>query len=247
MFLNDKIRRNKRGVIILNKVEYMFIGVHPDDIEIGCGGIVSKVSKNKDVILVDLTAGEMGSNGNREIRKNESEEASKILGAKFRINLEFDDTNLKDNEITIMKIVNVIRKYRPEVIIYPYSKDYHPDHEFGSYIIKKSIFKSGLVKYETKYEKYRPRKSYCYYINDIENPTFFVDISDDHIHKIEALKAHKSQFITNESTNITYLNSGFIEDIVARDRYFGSNCGCEYAEPLYSGKLLLLKDLDFLG
>jgi len=230
----------------MEKVDYMFIGVHPDDIEIGCGGTVRKLSKKYNVMMVDLTAGEMGSNGNKKIRLEESKKAARILGATYRINLELPDTNLSDDDSTIFKIADVIRKYRPENIVYPYEKDYHPDHEYGSKLIKKVIFKSGLIKYKTDYEKYRPNKSYCYYINDIENPTFFVDISDEYNSKIEALKSHESQFLANNATNKTYLNSGFIDKIMARDRYFGSNLGCEYAEPLYYDKSILVDSLDFM-
>ena len=227
-------------------IDYMFIGVHPDDIEIGCGGMVRKLSKLKNVMMVDLTAGEMGTNGNRDIRIEESNDGAQILGAKYRINLELEDTNLRDDEKTIHEIVETIRKYRPKNIIYPYHKDYHPDHEFGSRLIKKSIFKSGLIKYVSKYEKYRPFKTFCYYINDIESPSFYVDVSEEYDYKIRSLKAHKSQFLVDKEANKTYLNSGFMDKIEARDKYFGSICGCEYAEALYYEKPIILTDLDLI-
>jgi len=230
----------------MEKIDYMFIGVHPDDIEIGCGGIVKKLSKKYKVMMVDLTAGEMGSNGDKKIRLEESKKAAEILGSSYRINLELADTNLQDDSDTILKITDVIRKYRPENIVYPYEKDYHPDHEYGSKLIRKVIFKSGLIKYKTEYEKYRPLRSFCYYINDIEKPTFFVDISDEYSFKIDALKKHKSQFSPQGGENKTYLNSGFMDKIIVRDRYYGSNLGCEYAEPIYYDKLILVDDLDFM-
>ncbi|MGB3368146.1 MAG: bacillithiol biosynthesis deacetylase BshB1 [Acidaminobacteraceae bacterium] len=230
----------------MEKIDYMFIGVHPDDIEIGCGGTVKKLSKKYNVMMVDLTEGEMGSNGNRKIRLDESKKAAEILDAIYRINLGLADTNLKDDDHTIFMIADIIRKYRPENIVYPYEKDYHPDHEYGSKLIRKVIFKSGLIKYKTDYEKYRPIRSYCYYINDIEKPTFFVDISDEYEFKIKALKSHESQFLTKNCSNKTYLNSGFIDKIMARDRYFGSSLGCEYAEPLYYDKEILVDSLDFM-
>jgi bacillithiol biosynthesis deacetylase BshB1 len=230
----------------MEKINYMFIGVHPDDIEIGCGGLVKKLSKEYNVMMVDLTAGEMGSNGNKAIRLEESKKASEILGARYRINLQLADTNLSDDEDTMLKMVDLIRQYRPENIIYPYEKDYHPDHEYGSKLIKKVIFKSGLIKYKTNYEKFRPNKSYCYYINDVENPSFFVNISEEFEVKIEGLKAHKSQFTEDENTNKTYLNSGFIEKIELRDRYFGSISGCNYAEALYFEKPILIENMNFM-
>lgn len=230
----------------MEKIDYMFIGIHPDDIEIGCGATVKKLSQKYNVMMVDLTAGEMGSNGNREIRLKESQNASAILGAICRINLELEDTNLSDDENTIKEIVNLIRKYRPKNIVYPYKKDYHPDHEYGSRLIKKSIFKSGLIKYKSDFEKYRPIKTYCYYINDIENPSFFMDVSEVYDKKIEALKAHESQFSISENANKTYLNSGFIEKIEKRDSYFGSISDCKYAEALYYEKAILIDNLEFM-
>lgn len=230
----------------MDKIDYMFIGIHPDDIEIGCGGIVKKISKKYNVLMLDLTAGEMGSNGNREIRLKESQIAAEILGVSDRINLELADTMLSDDDETIYKIVEVIRKYRPSNIIYPYKKDYHPDHEFGSQLIRKSIFKSGLIKYKSNFEKYRPSKSYCYYINDIEKPSFFVDVSEDYESKIDALLAHKSQFISEESTSVTYLNSGFIDKIRNRDKYFGDISACNYAEALYYDKPILVENMEFM-
>lgn len=230
----------------MEKIDYMFIGVHPDDIEIGCGGIVKKLSKSNNVMMVDLTAGEMGSNGNKDVRLKESQNAAEILGVKYRINLELPDTNLSGDEKTLLKIIELIRKYRPENIVYPYTNDYHPDHEFGSKIIRHSIFKSGLIKYKSEFENYRPKKTFLYYINDIEKVTFYIDISIEYKAKIEALKSHESQFISKNDSNKTYLNSGFIDKIVARDRYFGSISGCEYAEALYYEKPILLDELNFM-
>lgn len=227
-------------------IDYMFIGIHPDDIEIGVGGLVSKLSNNHNIVLVDLTIGEMGSNGNPEIRKNEAQNACKKLGALKRICLNLDDANIVNNRDSKLKVVEVIRKYKPKYIFFPYFKDYHPDHENGSRLIKESIFVSGLSKLKTEYDSYRPNKFFCYYINDIENPSFYIDISDDYDKKIAALSEHKSQFFSNTDSKSTYLNNGFIEKIERRDRYFGDKLGCNYAEPIYYEKDILIDGVDCL-
>ena len=72
------------------KLDILAFGAHPDDVEMGCGGtIVKSTSKGKKVGIVDLTRGELGTNGTVEIRDKEAIEASKILGVSFRMNLEF--------------------------------------------------------------------------------------------------------------------------------------------------------------
>lgn len=228
-------------------IDYMFIGIHPDDIEIGIGGLIGKLSDSKKIILVDLTMGEMGSNGNPEIRFNESQNAKEKLGAHERICLNMEDANIYVNKDYKLKIIDVIRKYRPTYIFFPYERDYHPDHENGSRLIKESIFASGLSKVETQFECYRPSKYFCYYINDIENPTFFIDVSSNYYKKIDALSEHKSQFFSFDGSKETYLNSGFIEKIVRRDSYFGDKVGCKYAEPIYYEKHVLIDGVELLG
>lgn len=227
-------------------VDYMFIGIHPDDIEIGAGGLVGKLSKDKKVILVDLTIGEMGSNGNSAIREKEAQKAKDILGAEKRICLNMEDSNIYINKDNKLKIVEVIRKYKPTYIFFPYHKDYHPDHENGSRLIKESIFASGLSKMKTQYDSYRPSKHFCYYINDIENPSFFIDVSDHYDKKIAALSEHRSQFFTFDGSKETYLNSGFIDKIMRRDGFFGDKVGCKYAEPIYFEKDILLDGVESL-
>ncbi len=105
------------------KVDLMVFGAHPDDIEIGISGTVAKyTSKNKNVILVDLTIGEMGTNGNTEIRKTESQNAAKILNVSERLNLYMEDRFIELSKKNISKIVEIIRKYRPDVIMYLWSR-----------------------------------------------------------------------------------------------------------------------------
>lgn len=228
-------------------IDYMFIGIHPDDIEIGVGGLVAKLSNDKNIVLVDLTIGEMGSNGNSQVRNTEAQNAKVKLGALERICLNMEDANIFVSKENKLKIIEVIRKYRPTYIFFPYEKDYHPDHENGSRLIKESIFASGLSKLKTEYDNYRPHKYFCYYINDIENPTFYIDVSESYDKKIAALSEHKSQFFSFDGSKETYLNNGFIDKIIRRDSYFGDKLNCKYAEPFYYEKDLLIDGVERLG
>ena len=77
------------------KVDIIAFGAHPDDVELGCGGSISSaISQGLKVGIVDLTKGELGTRGTKEIRKKESEKASEILGVSFRKNLGFKDAFL---------------------------------------------------------------------------------------------------------------------------------------------------------
>jgi hypothetical protein len=70
------------------KLDILAFGAHPDDIELGCGGmLISEIGKGRRVGLVDLTYGELGSRGTVGIRKEEAQLAAGKMGAVMRINL----------------------------------------------------------------------------------------------------------------------------------------------------------------
>ena len=74
------------------KVDILFLAAHPDDVELCCAGtIFSHIAQGYSVGIVDLTAGELGTRGNATIRLQEAAEATKIMGIKFRENLELRD------------------------------------------------------------------------------------------------------------------------------------------------------------
>lgn len=214
--------------------DIMAIGIHPDDIEIGIFGTLAKgAALGKKIIMVDLTAGEMGSNGTVEIRREESLNAAKLIQAE-RICLGLPDRDIHCGQDQIKVMVDCIRRYKPEWIIYPYMKDYHPDHEGGSRLVKEAIHSAGLKNYKTETEGvHRPSKTAMYYINDVEAPNLYIDISEVIDLKRKALEAHASQFKRTEDSKDTYLNNGFIEKIIMRDGYFGMICKTSFAEGLF--------------
>ena len=102
----------------------MFIGAHPDDIELNCGGTVLKlVESGKNVGIIDLTEGELSTRGNRRSRVLETSAASKLLGISFRENLKIRDGSIEINKINREKIIRVLRKYKPEIVFAPYPND----------------------------------------------------------------------------------------------------------------------------
>ena len=63
------------------KCDFLAIGAHPDDVELGCGGTIIKlIAEGKTVSVIDLTEGELGTRGTAETRAEEAANAAKILG-----------------------------------------------------------------------------------------------------------------------------------------------------------------------
>ena len=111
-------------------VDILAFGAHPDDIEFACGGILaSMAAKGQSITMVDLTLGEKGTNGTPEIRKNESEKAAAIIGAK-RLFLGLIDCEVFDTYENRLKLIEVIRQEKPKLVIAPMWKgeSNHPDH-----------------------------------------------------------------------------------------------------------------------
>ena len=142
----------------------MFIGAHPDDIELNCGGTVLKlVESGKNVGIIDLTEGELSTRGNRRSRVLETSAASKLLGISFRENLKIRDGSIEINKINRKKIIRVLRKYKPEIVFAPYPNDRHPDHIYAGNLIRESVFYSGLMKIRTgNLKAFKPGKLYFY-------------------------------------------------------------------------------------
>ena len=100
------------------KLDILAIGVHPDDVELGCSGtIINEVRLGKKVGIVDLTQGELGTRGSIETRYEEAASAAKTMGASIRENLKFRDGFFKNDEEHVLKLITAIRKYQPDVIL----------------------------------------------------------------------------------------------------------------------------------
>src|ERR1044072_2589296 len=98
-------------------VDLLAIGPHPDDIEIGIGGIVAKhVALGFQVGLCDLTAGEMGSNGTVDERLAEAEAAPAVLGAAWRVTLRLPGGAIGSEASRARTVAGLIRHARPKVV-----------------------------------------------------------------------------------------------------------------------------------
>lgn len=221
-------------MVIITKVDVLAIGAHPDDVEAGAGGLVALITKlGHSVKIVDLTAGEMSSNGTTSIRRQEALKACDCLGAKDRVCLNIPDRNINIEEKNIMQLVKVIRESSPKLILCPYWEDRHPDHLRAAQLVHEASFHAGLSKVLTDFPPCRPSQIWYYFLSWSVEPRFIVDISEVYEQKMQALQSHQSQFSGSAGSNNTFLNTGlgsFLNLIQARDRYFGALISSKYGE-----------------
>lgn len=236
------------------KLDILCFGAHPDDVELGCSGTIAKeISLGKKVGVVDLTRGELGTRGSVEIRNAESKKASEILGLSARENLDMRDGFFINDEAHQMKVIEMIRKYQPEIVICNAIDDRHIDHGKGSKLVSDACFLSGLRRIETslhdeKQEAWRPKVVYHYIQWKNIEPDFVVDITDFVAIKTKAILAYDSQFYTENSKEpITPIaTKNFLESIHYRSQDLGRLVGVEYAEGFTVERYLAVNSLSDL-
>lgn len=236
------------------KLDILAIGSHPDDVELGCGATIAKeISLGKEVGILDLTRGELGTRGSAEIRDNEAAMAAKILGVKIRENLAFSDGFFKNDKSHQLEVIKMIRKYKPEIILCNAVEDRHIDHAKGSDLVSDACFLSGLRKIDTevdgvKQEAWRPNHVYHYIQWKNIEPDFVVEVNDFIHKKEEAIKAYGSQFYdpNNKEPMSPISSKNFIDSILYRARDLGRLIGVEYAEGFNVERYVAVKSLDDL-
>jgi N-acetylglucosamine malate deacetylase 1 len=219
----------------ISQVDLLAVGPHPDDIEIGIGGIVAKhAALGHRVGLCDLTAGEMGSNGTVEERLAEAEAACAVLGARWRVNLRLPDRAIGTAPDHQRLVVSLVRSARPKVVAIPYWSDRHPDHVAASQLLTEGVFSAGLRRYTAAGDPWKPESICYYFINDMAEPSFVVDVSEHYETKRRALACHVTQFQPSQPDAVaTRLTSVRFRQLVeSRDAQFGAAAGVAFAEGL---------------
>ncbi len=234
------------------KIDVLAIGAHPDDVELGCGGTLAKlISEGKKVAILDLTQGELGTRGTNETRAIEAQNASTILGISARENLKMKDGFLINSEEYQLKIVEMIRKYQPEIVLCNAIDDRHPDHAKTAKLVSDACFLSGLIKIETHFDEiiqkpWRPKHIFHYIQWKNIEPDFVVDISGFLDKKLEACLAYKTQFYDPTSTEpmTPIATKDFLESLTYRAQDLGRLSGVAHAEGFTTEKLLALHNFD---
>lgn len=231
------------------RADVMAFGAHPDDVEIGCGGLLARAAGDgRKVLIVDLTRGEQGSRGTPEERKKEAAEAAAVLGAEGRLNLCLPDRGIDNREKYLAKVVAVIRLFRPRLVLLPPWQDRHPDHEKASRLVQEAVFAAGLRKMLPELNPYRPEQVLYYYLGSTPFlPHIIVDVSNHHEIKERAIAAHRSQF-GDGGWEAIVSQGGYPYLLDSRDRFFGALIGGRYGEGYMSrGPLPLPDPLSSLG
>ncbi|GGD10742.1 bacillithiol biosynthesis deacetylase BshB1 [Hyunsoonleella pacifica] len=221
------------------KLDMLAIGAHPDDVELGCGATVAKeVANGKNVGIIDLTRGELGTRGTADTRKVEAENAASVLGVAFRLNMGFADAFFINDKAHQLAIIRMIRKYQPEIVLCNAIDDRHIDHAKGSKLVSDSCFLSGLLKIETKDEHgevqqpWRPKFVYHYIQWKNLEPDIVVDVSGFVATKMKAVLAYETQFYSKNSNEpeTPISSKNFTDSVLYRARDLGRLIGVEAGE-----------------
>lgn len=233
------------------KLDILAFGAHPDDVELGCAGTIAKeISLGRKVGIIDLTRGELGTRGSADIRDQEAAKSAEILGVSIRENLRMRDGFFVNDEAHQMKIIRLIRKYRPEIVLCNAVDDRHIDHPKGSQLVSDACFLSGLRRIETDddgkpQEAWRPKHVYHYIQWKNLTPDFVVDITGFTDIKQRAILAYSSQFYdpkTNEpETPIATKN--FLDSLHYRTQDLGRLIGTEHAEGFIAERYVAVNSL----
>jgi bacillithiol biosynthesis deacetylase BshB1 len=238
----------------MQKLDILAFGAHPDDVELGCGGsLIAAVAEGKKVGIIDLTEGELGTRGTAPVRLKEASLAGEIIGATIRENLGMKDGFFVNDQAHQMAIIEIIRKYQPDIILCNAPEDRHPDHGRAAKLIADAAFLSGLVKIQTTLNgvaqaAWRPTQVFHYIQSRNLTSNFVVDISAHMDKKMESILAHASQFYNpNSNEPNTFISSNsFLEFIKGRAKELGQQIGVQYAEGFISEKMIGIQSFDAL-
>ena len=228
----------------VKKYDLLSIGAHPDDVEVGSGGVLIDMSKRGySCGIVIMTQGEMGTGGNAEIRAKEVKKAAEILGADIIKTFDWGDTRLQDSYDKRLELAKVIRDTRPRIILAPYPqvghgrRQSHPDHVAAGIITINAASLSSLKKADLPGEPHLVKRIFHYFLPPGLTPNFVVDITPHFEQWIQALSAHESQFLNPEKAR------DYIETLTAMSRSFGLQAGCQYGQGFYAVEPILVTDI----
>jgi bacillithiol biosynthesis deacetylase BshB1 len=236
------------------KLDILAFGAHPDDVELSCAGTLAKeISLGKSVGIIDLTQGELGTRGSAEIRHKEANKAKELLGISIRENLNMRDCFFVNDEAHQIQVIQMLRKYKPEIVLCNAVNDRHIDHSKGAKLVSDACFLSGLKKIATtldglNQEAWRPKVVYHYIQWKNIEPDFVVDITGFMDLKMKAIMAYDSQFYNpNIKEAVTPIaTKNFLDSIQYRSQELGRLIGTDFAEGFTAERYVAINSLDNL-
>ncbi len=233
------------------KLDVVAIGAHPDDVELGCGGTVARLTgSGRAVGIVHLTRGEAGTRGTPEERELEARAAAAELGVEAIEFLHCGDGGLRRGRDEEDALIAVLRRWRPDLVLGPSPADRHPDHGRAHRLVADAAFYAGLARRGTG-EPHRPAAVHSYMQHDPFEPRFVVDVTPVWERKLAALGAYRSQLHqpgeSRDEPATKVASEEFRHAVEGRARHFGLTIGAEFGEPFWTPLPLAVTDpLDLL-
>ena len=179
----------------------LFVGAHPDDIEVLAGGTAAAYARQGDkVFFCVATNGNVGSSTLPKaeiaaIRHQEALSSTKIIGAEL-IWLDFDDEFLLDSVETRHALIEAFRVARPEVIFCHWREDYNPDHSISGMLVDECAHMGPIPNIKTASPP-SDKIPHVYFMDTPAGvnfqPEIYVDITRTFATKVEMLACHASQ------------------------------------------------------
>ena len=231
----------------MSQVDILAVFAHPDDVELTVGGTILKMKHlGYRTGALDVTRGEMGTRGTSEGRAKEAENAAKILKLDLRENLDLPDGHVFATDTERTKLVRVLRRLKPKVVLTHQLGDPHPDHDHIAQLVRESARLASMKNYDAEISGEKipvPMVAHNIFSQRVE-PSFIIDISDFLDQKMDAIRSHKSQFFDPSSnepeTRLT--SKHFLDELENRSRYFGSLIGVKAGEPFFVREALNIND-----
>lgn len=228
-------------------VDLLAIAAHPDDVELTCGGTLIKSARaGYRTGIIDLTRGEMGTRGSVEQRAKEAAAAARVMGVTARVNAGLPDAHLHNTDEARGVMVALVRRLRPTVVILPFPIGRHPDHRIASELCRDACYLAGLAKYEASGEPHRPAKILyaLAYREDPVKPSFVVNISDEFVSKMEAIRCYASQFEGAKAAGEIFpTGQSLYELIETQNAHYGSLIRRRYGEPFMTYETVRIDDV----
>ncbi len=226
-------------------LDILAIMAHPDDAELLCGGSLAKASScGQRTGILDLTQGETGTTGNKGIRAKEATEASAVLGLSVRRNAMLADSELINDNQTKSVLVEIIRDLKPRAVLTHSREARHPDHRQAAQLVYDSCFLSGLTNYRAIGKIHRPDNViHCLlFREELEKPTFVVDITDQIDVKLKSIECYESQFDGKTAAGEVFSGGSrpLIDQVKMHCAFHGSRIRTLYGEPFWTRETVKL-------
>jgi len=235
----------------MHDLDLLAIAAHRDDVELTCAGTLIKAQRaGYRTGVVDLTAGETGTQGDAETRAREAARAAEVMGLAQRVNAELPDAGIFNTHESRQTVVELIRQMRPRTVVVPFPAGRHPDHRIASELCRDACYLAGLAKYDAPGEPHRPDKLlYAQaYREDPVKPTFVVDVSAEFATKMEAIHCYSSQFDGATAAGELFPTGQDLYELIrVQNAHYGSLIRCAYGEPFFTHETVRIDDVVALG